>query len=276
MKLFERRYKLTVGTLEISSLRVSFEVVKQLPHYPDYKAKPNTCHIQVWNLSQNSRKLLSTPTALPVHLQAGYVTGQTQLYLGQVRHMHDEIQGADIVTVLSTGDSEKEIQHNRLHVPIGNGLSPADVLPKLVQALGIPEGNTKQMIAELRSRGAANVYGKRAVLSGHAAQELTDFCRSAGIEWSVQDGHLQFLDLNKPLENVAVEFSAASGMVGSPTVDNKGFVEARHLLAPLLNPGRAVSFNALNLKGGYRIVKTKYIGDTHGTEWYAEITAKKY
>jgi len=37
--------------------------------------------------------------------------------------------------------------------------------------------------------------------------ELNDLCRSAGIEWSIQDGHLQFLDLNQPTDALAVKLS---------------------------------------------------------------------
>lgn len=269
-KIFGREYKLTVATFDVSALRVQFDITKTL------KPTPNTCEIKLYNLTQEHRNELATPKKLPVRLQAGYKGALAQLYLGEVRRARSVTEGSDVITYLSTADSEDPLQKTRLHRPVGAGASPADVLPMLVAALGVGEGNAKQMVAKLRARGAANVYGKRAVLSGHAAQELTDFCRSAGIEWSIQDGRLQFLDLNKPLEGTAVELSADTGLVGSPTVDSKGLAEAKCAMIPLLQPGRKVAFNSEHLKGGYRIIQAKYNGDSHGEEWHTTITCKKY
>ena len=280
MKFFQRQYRVTVGNdgsnnaLQFNTLDVKFKATKSIPANGK-KAKPNTCTIEIWNLNADHRAALATPKKVPLRLEAGYKDGMGVIYLGEIRALESRVEGPDVITKLSTGDSLKEIQKARLNVGIPPGARTDEILAMLVEGLGVGAGNVQQAMAKLRATGSADVFGKRSVISGHAAQELTDFCRSAGIEWSIQDGKMQLLDLNKPLEGTAIEISPDSGLIGSPTVDHLGFVEAKVLLLPILNPGRLVSFNAENLKGGYRIIHVEYEGDTYGQDWFAKITCQK-
>lgn len=266
---FKRAYRLVVGELDVSNLDISFSVKKSL------KPEPNTCEIRIRNLSPEHCNLLATPKKLPVRLEAGYVGALSVLYLGDMRTVATTKEVTETITELTSATAEDQHRKAKMNVPI-SGKAPWEVLEAMVKGFGVGEGNAKQMIAALKSRGTASVYGKRAVISGHLRDELNDFCKSAGIEWSVQDGRFQFLDLNKPLEGLAVEISSEHGMVGSPTVDNKGLANATCLLVPELVPGRKVSFQALHLKGGYRITNIEYSGDTAAQEWYAKFQAKKY
>lgn len=268
-QLFRRAYRLVVGELDVSNLAISFSVKKSL------KPSPNTCEIRIRNLSQEHRNLLATPKKLPVRLEAGYVGALATLYLGEMRSVSSTIEGPTVVTELTSADSEDPHRKAKLNVPI-SGKTPAEVLEILVQGFGVGAGNAKQMAEKLRKRGAASVYGKRSVVSGHVRDELNDFCKSANIEWSILDGKFQFLDLNKPTENLAVSLSSETGLIGSPTVDNKGLASATCLLIPELQPGRKVSFDAVHLKGGYRIINVEYSGDTAANEWFAKIQARKY
>ena len=268
-QLFRRAYRLVVGDLDVSNLAISFSVKKSL------KPAPNTCEIRIRNLSQGHRNLLATPKKLPVRLEAGYVGALATLYLGEMRSVASTIEGPTVITELTSVDSEDPFRKAKLNAPI-SGKTPAEVLELMVQSYGVGAGNAKEMAAKLKSRGAASVFGKRSVISGHLRDELNDFCRSANIEWSVLDGKFQFLDLGKPTENLAVSLSAETGLVGSPTVDNKGLASATVLLTPELQPGRKVSFDAVNLKGGYRIINVEYVGDTAAQEWHAKLQCRKY
>lgn len=268
--LFGRAYNVTIDTLDVSDLRCSFKIKKNL------KPIPNSCEIKVWNLSDASRDRLGSKAVLPVRVEAGYeTTGTAQLFLGEVRSADHEVQGADIVTEVSCGDGDKAHQ-TRLHLSIGPSLPVSAVLESIVKALGIGEGNTKSIGKVLAAKGVLNMYGSGSAISGYAWRALQDLCRSAGLEASVQDGNIQILDLNKALEGKAVSLSAATGLIGSPTVDRKGVVKAKSLIIPELTPGRLVVFDSRFVKGGYRLQAVEYSGDTHGTEWYAEIECKKY
>lgn len=270
MRYFDRRVRCTVGTLEVSALSIVFKVTKSL------KPEPNTCEVKIYNLSAEHRGQIATAKKLPLRLEAGYADGMATIFLGEVRTMQSVFDNTETITTLSTGDSEKEVQKNRLNVPIGAGASPDYVMGQLAQALGVSPGNVAAAQSKLRAKGYADVYGKRAVISGHVSQEMSDLCKSAGLEWSIQDGRMQILDLNQPLDGQAFELSSDTGMVGSPTVDQKGFVEVKSFLNPLMNPGKKVSLEAENIKGGYRIIHVEYSGDTHGNEWYSTINCQKY
>lgn len=268
-EFFDRKYRLVCGQLDVSELDIAFKVTKT------NKPKPNTCTIKIWNLGPENRALLATPKNLPIRLDAGYRDGIATIFLGEVRTLQSATVGTDIITTLSTGDSEKAVQKAHLNVPIGAGAGPDQAIRLIANAMGVGEGNTQAAIAKIRTKGFANVYGKRAVLSGHASQELTDLCKSAGLEWSIQDGKIQVLDLNKPLEGTAFLVSADTGMIGSPTVDHKGFVECTMFLLPILRIGSKVQFDAENMKGLYRVIHLEFKGSNREQEWQVKMVCQR-
>lgn len=146
------------------------------------------------------------------------------------------------------------------------------MLAQLAQALGVGLGNVQNAVAKLTARGA-QFFGSGTAIVGNAAEELTTFCRSAELEWSIQDGLLQILDRGTSLDDLAVLLSSESGLIGSPSVDHKGIASATALIQPDLSPGRKVTFDSLALKGTYRITDVEYSGDTAGTDWHAKLTA---
>lgn len=106
---------------------------------------------------------------------------------------------------------------------------------------------------------------------------MTDLCRSAGLEWSIQDGCLQLLNIGEALStNEAIQLDSSTGLIGSPSVDSQGVLEFTTLLIPGIAPGVLVDMDSLFVKGGYRIEKVRYQGETVGQDWYAHCTAVKY
>lgn len=269
--LFGRRWNVTLDTFDVSNLRVTFKSKKNL------KAVPNSCEIKIWNLGKEKREALSAKKVLKCRLEAGYEsTGTTQLFLGEVRSATHEIDGADIVTTVETGDSDKAFNATRLHLSVGPSVPVTTVLENIAKKLGVGKGNLPSLAPLLASKGVATLFGVGTALSGSAARAMTDLCSSAGLEWSVQDGNLQILDLNKALAGKAVKLSSKTGLIGSPTVDAKGVVKAKTLIIPELTPGRLLVFDSEVVKGGYRCQEVEHSGDTHGQEWYVELECKKY
>lgn len=270
-ELFGRIYQVTIDTLDVSALRCAFKTKK------DLKPTPNTCELRIWNLSADSRKLLSAKKALKCRVEAGYEsTGLSQIFLGEVRSATHEVDGPDIVTEVTTGDSDKAFNATRLHLPVGPLVPTSVVLENIAKKLGVGKGNLPAIAPVLAAKGKATIFGVGTAFSGSAARAMTDLCRSAGLEWSVQDGNLQILDLNKELEGRAVKLSPSSGLIGSPTVDGKGVVKAKALMIPELTPGRLVVFDSKAVQGGYRIQVVAHTGDTHAGDWYIELEAKKF
>lgn len=281
-KLFGRKYRVTIRDIQITNLRCVFKVTKHL------KPDPNTIELKIYNLTEDHRRSLENVPDKPanvvlaalvsdltanncVRLEAGYEDGMSQLYLGEVRAAHSLQDNADMVTEVTSGDGEKDMQTRRISVPVGPKTSVDTVIQLIVKALGCGEGNLSKMLGDIKLSGGATMFPTGGVIHGSAADELDSLCKAAQLDWSIQDGKLLLLDKGKALEGTALSLSSDTGLIGSPTVDSKGIVTAKTLMIPDMFPGRAVVFDAKNLKGGYRVEECTYSGDTHGAEWYIEI-----
>lgn len=283
--LFQRDWRVVADTLDVSGMDVAFTVKKTL------KPQPNTCDLRIWNLSPNSRKQLeqmsqpsvgitSTPGTntkkVPVKIEAGYVgTGRAQIWLGELRAAQTTTDGPDMVTELSTGDGDQAAAA-RLNVSIGAGTGADIAMTKLLKVLGVGQGNLPKAVNLLKSAGMAQFAVKGFCLKGPAVDQMTDLCRSAGLEWSIQDGQLQVLSLGQPLDGQAIRIAPDAGMIGSPTVDTKGILNVTTLMIPKIKPGVKISMDSQTVKGGYRVISCEYTGDTYGNEWYIKIEADKY
>lgn len=276
--LFGRETRVVVDTLELAGHRVFFKVEKSL------KPEPNQCELSIWNLNEDQRAALEalrpkTPEAtrgIPTLIEAGYKDATSQIWLGDLRDVESLPDGPDWVTTLTSGDGEKATQHARIKASYGPKTPVDTVLRAIVRSLGVGEGNLAKVVNQLRISGAGKLLANGAVLSGSAARELTDFCNSADLEWSIQDGAIQFLDRGKALAQQAIELGPETGLVGSPTVDNEGMLKARMLIIPDVRPGALVKMASRRITGNYRIENATWTGDTHAGDWYIDIEAKRY
>lgn len=268
--LFQRKFRLVVDTIEIKGLDVRFQVRRTL------KPEPNRAEIAVWNLNEAHRAALEQKKTAPVLLEAGYQSGTSILFVGDLRTAISVVEGPDIITTLSSGDGEKAIRTARVNVSLKKGTTTEQVLKACAAALGVGEGNLSQAVATLKGAGLATLFSAGTVLSGSAARELSGVCKAAGLSWSIQNGKLQILPLAQALEGKALVISSATGMVGSPTVDNKGVLKVRTLLIPDLFPGRKVVLDAARLKGQYRVESATYVGDSYGADWFVDLEGKRY
>ena len=128
--------------------------------------------------------------------------------------------------------------------------------------------------------------------TGSVAAQLEKVIKSTGLEYSVQDGEVQVLGAGDVLGVEALVLTPETGLEGSVEVDAQGTMHCRVRLVPGLSPGYPVQvrktkpltletgFYAFDLYDGagdstiYRIEKTRYVGDTHGQDWVAEIDCR--
>lgn len=262
--LQDRRYELAVDDLVIKGLRIQFKIEKTL------KPDPNTAEITIYNLTDAHRDAMTAKKAPLVRLAVGYKDKLTQIFYGTLIHVQHEVDGADIKTVLSTGDGIEEYRKRRIFASFGPKTSTAIVFQALLKNLGLKKGNSDKFITTLKKGIKAEIYLQGTAMAGSAAQELTHLTRSAELEWSIQDGAIQILDKNKALDAFAIKLSPTTGLVGSPSVSNKGVCSGKCLMVPDMYPGRQIEVDSRFVKGRYRLDKVSYSGDTHGQDWYCE------
>ena len=295
-ELFHRRWKVTIATLAFTGLDIAFRIEKSL------KDEPNKCQLSVWNLNTEHRaaiealnpetKIVSATTkakakvsarkmalkGIPVKIEAGL--GEegdlSLLWLGDLRSGHSVREGPDWVTKFESGDGEKAYQNARMNVSYGPKTPVATALRAMVRALGVGPGNVEAMVHKLEINGVGRIFPQGTVYSGPVVPHLNDFARSAGIEWSIQDGNMQILDRGKALEQrKAITVSAETGMLDSPTVDVDGILTVKMLLVPEIWPGRILVLEADRIKGNYRADAVTYVGDSAGDDWGVEIQASR-
>jgi hypothetical protein len=291
-ELRQRICHVTVGTLLLegtdgTGLDCEFKVRKSL------KPEPNTCELSIYNLNPTHRKQLIATTpqvsaasppgtggvVVPVKIEAGYKNTVSQVWLGELRSAQTtKDNDGNQVTELTTGDGDKAVSRQRINVSIGPGTTSATALRTMLKALGIGQGNLPKALTLLNTQGIAQIYAKGANLKGLAADHMKDLMGSAGLEWSIQEGQLQVLTLGQPLAGRAIEISAASGMVGSPTVDTKGILSVSTLMVAGIRPGIVVNVDSESLSGGYRVISCEYEGKTFGEDspWYVHIEAPRF
>jgi hypothetical protein len=252
---------------DVSGFDFEFEVEKTL------KPEPNTCAIRLYNVAAATRQQLSGVQKLSVQLDAGYQGNLTTLYLGEVRAAWTERQGPDFITHIESGDGEKQFQGSRLNASYGPKVPLAAALQNILKQLGLGAGNSVQIIAKLSAQGVTTLQG--GALTGSAARRMTDICRSAGLEWSIQDGAVQLLQQGAVLNGAtAFQLEADTGLIESPTVDSQGIVSATCLLIPGLIPGCLVNFSSLFVNGSYRVQRCRWSGSTFGNEWQVGLECK--
>ena len=269
-ELFDRRAALVAGIgegrgIRIADLDFTFTVVKNL------RRQPNTAKIEVYNLAESSRRSLEAAQNQRIRLECGYKSDLYVIFEGDLRKAYSTRRGPDIVTSIEGGDGERGYRSARTNRSFGNGTTLRSVIEEVGRSMGFGVGNLAEQATGAGFEGLGNQYVEGTVISGAARDILTGLARSAGLEWSVQDGNLQLLPFNTPLRQTAIRLSSSTGLVESPSIDSENILKAKSLIIPGLFPGRKVSVDAEFVNGIYRVTKATYKGSTFGQEWYLSL-----
>jgi hypothetical protein len=288
--LFDRRWTVTVGTIQFSDLDCAFKTDKTL------KPAPNNCDLTIYNLTEDHRQQLaqlsskgaSTATTtksggikgsvgvsgIPCKIEAGYAQGTSLIWLGDLRTAQSNLEGPDWVTRVSSGDGEKGAAHARLHISYGPKTSIDIALRAMAKAMGVGEGNLSKVVGQLRIAGQA-LFPTGITISGPVYRQMQNFAQSADLQLSIQDGALQFQDIGKALAGTALELKTSTGLI-SATVDNEGILTAKCHMIPGVRVGGLVVMNGLSVKGNYKLDKVSCDADTSGDEWGFTLQGKRY
>ncbi len=278
MELRKRSLSLQIGTIKIDSARDGLRVTAKASR--TLKPEPNKCAVSVFNLSPEHRAALTKMGNPAVTLSAGYDTALTQIFHGETHTVTHVWKDGDVITTIATTDGGKAVQHGRVKASFNKGAKAGDVLKVIAKALGIKAGNLDEAVRKINAGKAASIYAEGVCLSGNARQDMTALCRSAGLEWSVQDGKLQILDLNRSLAVRAIVLDKGL-LLGSPSVtltkagtQTYRLVEGQTFVQGDFFPGRQVQIAHPFVSGVFRLEKCDYDLDTHGDDWYVSFEAK--
>lgn len=269
MKLFGRKLIVQVHDIKISALTVAFEIVKSLA-----PKTPNSAEVRIWNLNPDHRKQLQELDKVYVSIEAGYEEGTALIFRGDLRDVVSVREDTNWITTI-TSDSGRRARKKRILKSFAPGASVSDVLNAAAKAMDVKLGNTATKVVAAKIRGTqSDKFFNGYALAGAIDYELDRLARSVGLEWSIQDDELQFLDKGQSLQGTGAKLAAGSGLIGSPEKGNKGIVEARALMMPELVPGRRCEVVSEHVKGVFRIETAHYRGSTREKDWYVDMQLK--
>jgi hypothetical protein len=251
-------------------LRIAFKVTKSI------KMEPNVCELKVYNLSETTRRKLTTKH-VPVIVSAGYPGTVGKLFSGTSRYVEHDRQGTEWVTVARCGDGEREFQWGRFRKSFAPGVPTVEVVRSAAEALGLGLGNLNDELNRGGFRRGIAQYAHGYTAHGSAAKEMDRLMRDLGFTWSVQDGQLQVLRGTAPAAGQIPLLRSDTGLLGSPEHSASDIgsgkrrpprVKFKALLYPSIVCGGAVLIESANVNGQVRIEALEHQGDTGSTDWF--------
>lgn len=268
----ERRFfKPLPDGIEVTQLRTRFEIEKSL------EPSPNTCTLQIDNLSPTTRAELQNP-GIVVKLEAGYDSAPRHMFVGDLTWARSTQEDNEWVTELALGDGARAYANARRNRSYAGGTQIINVLRDAATSMGVSLPPEIERAPEFREQFSAGF-----ATTGRVRDELTRLLAPYGYGWSIQNGRLQILRDEDALGTSRL-VAEETGMIGSPEFDKPAQRKSRRsqkyrgakatvkmFLYPELTPGHHVEIRSRALNGIFKIYRVKHEGDTHGDPWTTEI-----
>ena len=267
--LFDRSANITIGKpgktgRVFTDIRIKFKITKTS------ESSSNQAHIELYNLNSDSRGFLGGEGLVCV-LKAGYKGVNTAsasldtIFSGDISHIKHERKGADMISSLECGDSQKKLTKTHTEQTFKKGTKTKHVIKALVDKLGIPVGKMEDLSESSFPHGIT--------LSGNVKDLMDKMLAREGKEWHVQDSELYIIDPNKKDINKAIVVSKDTGLIGIPVAQEKG-LEITTLLIPSIKPGRVIQLISSGKTGFFFVREAVYEGDSVEGEWQVKAIVK--
>jgi hypothetical protein len=271
--------------IDLSNMEIIFQV-----NQADSET-PNTAKIQVYNLSDNTSKMVESEFT-NVRLQAGYEGGSYgTIFEGQVAQFRrGRLDAKDSFLEMLCGDGDKAFQFAFVNASLAAGASAADKLRAVNNAVapfGVTTGGGATPTGGVLPRGK--------VMFGLARDQMGPIADSSNMTWSIQNGVVTLIPQESYLPGEAVVLNSATGMIGVPEATQNG-VEVECLLNPNIKIGTRVQidnalinqtqqnqqgyprytdlsfFASTSQDGFYRVLVAEHKGDVRGNVWTTSLT----
>lgn len=286
-RLFLRDAQLIVGTKGASANTVPGDariILNRLKFSIDKGSENNANKgtISIYNLSQDTRNFVEK-SGLFVILKAGFQDAISTIFSGDILKGKHERSGPDITTTLECGDGEFALRDAIVNIGLGPGAKNTQVIEMAVAAItafSVSRGFTETI--------PSTTYNQGFTYSGPAKALLKEQLKAVGMEFHIQDGELNIMTPDKTDQQIAVEVTPDTGLVGFPTKTPEG-VDFTCLLNPFLRPGRAVKIESKQFQGAFgsqsgvasasvvhsgsvvRVRRVVHEGDTDDGTWLSKV-----
>jgi len=233
----------------------------------------NKATISVYNLVEESRDLIDEADKeedITVELYLGYGGENFRVFKGEATQAENSWDGTDYITTFKAYDGLKasKKKYNKSHAPKTNY---ADVVKDALKGLGDTVSGVVIDVKKEISQNGLTLSGATDVIMG----KLMAAMPKQNLEFTIQDG----IAYVKPAGSMTNPndipiISQDTGMIGAPKKTKKG-IEFDSLIQRGLTPTRGIELVSKKTKynGIFIIQKSKYSGETRGSEWKATCTA---
>lgn len=278
-----RAYELIVGNavsgegLQINDLQVTFDISKS----SNNKDKTNSASIEIYNLSNDSLKLLDVDYPAAV-FSAGYRDiGIKRLFAGQVTNVTTRKSGTDRITQILMGGAYTNLNHQVLSSLVPPGRDVEQAIKEFQDALGV----SKSVFNGVNIKSKL-IYGYP--LQGTPKDMLNELSEKYNLDWQIDDDVLYVHDNDRgnseKFEDAYViskytglieNAYRASGDIRRSTKDKAKIqaIQMKILLNPDIVPGDIILLEDVLFNGYYKITDMRHTGDWRGQAWYSELRA---
>ena len=254
-------------------LRVSFDVTK------DDSPDPNHGTIRIYNLNPNQVHDIVGGGDWRVYLWAGYDTDDPPLlFVGDITKATTSREGADTITEIESGDGQDALSSTKMSKSFSTDIDAGSMLGEmagsLAENLGMDGKSAEQRVSSSVNSlvpETPNPYPRGATFDGPASHSLSQALRANKLDFTIQDGELIIVRPGFSDQTEAFRISETSGLVSDPGLTDDGRLEITSLLNSELRPLKAVVIDTTQFEGVYVIRKVEYKGDTHATDFYANL-----
>jgi hypothetical protein len=251
--------------IDLSAFRVVFSV------YLSDSEKPNEAIVRIYNLDKTTTDKIRLEYDR-ITLAAGYKENSGLIFDGVIKQAKKgEENSTDLYIEITASDGDLAYNDSFVSASILKGSDQDQIAKKLAESSGLPIGFKDELENKKLSRGK--------VLHGAPKKYLRKLADTNNASWSIQNGKLQIVKLKSVIPNQAVLVSTATGLIGYPEIDIQS-IKFTTLLNPKYSIAGRIKLDLgldtdafLNADGLYRVYEILHTGDTHGNNWYSEITA---
>jgi len=164
-------------TPTIEALHVEFEVTRTL------EKEPSTLRATIYNLSEGTRSRLEAPNRFILTFAAGYGGQLHNIFVGDLRVVRHERNGADIETNIEAGDGKRG-SRNWARKWFQKNTSIRTIFNYLITVAEIGIGNLDEGMNIEETNGLPDEIRAGMHVRGYALDELSELSKSRGIDFS--------------------------------------------------------------------------------------------
>jgi hypothetical protein len=258
LRLYKRNITTIIGSddntgTKIDNLYTTIEIKKEL------SGKPSEGTVKIFNLNDSTETRIKEK-GKRIRVVAGYDGNDKTLYDGDIRRVERDKQSLDRVVSITLGGNVFKLTN-----AVFNKSYTGAVSVKQIVMDAVPSFDLSYIGIDIIPDAQLNDFS----FTGRTADLLDKILRPLNVQWIEDNAFIKFSLKGQPITETVFVLKSGTGLVGSPSVTEKG-IKAKSLLNGLLNIGDRVKIESKRLNGLYKITQLIHKGDNRDGEFLTE------